>query len=408
MFPTIPYNESQRLSELYRFRILDTLPEEDYDQIVQLASQICKTPISFISLIDINRQWIKARVGIEAEETDRKLSFCGHAILGEDVMEVPDTLEDERFADNPFVAGEPNVRFYAGVPLVTANGYKVGSLCVLDSKPRHLEKEELFALKVLARQVMRLLELRHKNLELEQQAKLTEQHKAKLVELSETQKKIISIIAHDVRNPLASLKGIIQLNELKALSAVEVDEQMRILNKQLESTLEMLTNLIEWSQAQLNRKNPHLRPVNLFDVVQLNFNNIEVAAQVKNNRLENRVPKNCSVYADEYMLRFILRNFLSNANKFTSNGTIIISAEIQNDFVTIAVADTGIGMSEKFVQKLFRTDQRQTNLGTDNEKGSGLGLLLTKEFIEKLGSDIALNSREGAGTTFSFTLPVAE
>ena len=158
--PSTPQNEEERLQELRKYKLLDTLPEADYNEIVELASDICETPISLISLVDSDRQWFKAKLGIDTSETPRTISFCGHAIHEDDIFEIPNALEDERFHDNPLVTDHPNVRFYAGMPLETTSGHKVGTLCVLDEKPRLLTKHQRNALRILGRQVIRNFELR--------------------------------------------------------------------------------------------------------------------------------------------------------------------------------------------------------------------------------------------------------
>lgn len=156
----IPDNEQGRLEALQRYEILDTPPEQEFDDLVQLAGLICDAPIALVTLIDAERQWIKARVGLAVSETTRDTAFCAYTILDREPMIVPDALEDARFAQNPYVTGDPNVRFYAGVPLVTFDGYALGSLCVLDRKPRELTADQRAALGALARQVVGQLELR--------------------------------------------------------------------------------------------------------------------------------------------------------------------------------------------------------------------------------------------------------
>lgn len=158
----VPKNETERIAALHLFQILDTDAEKDFDGIVELASRLCQTPYSLITLIDENRQWFKAKRGIELTETNRDISICAHTIYVADMLEVTDTIEDDRFFDNPFVSGEPNIRFYAGMPLLTEDGFALGTLCVLDQKPRKLTPDQLFSLRVLARQVENLLKLRLK------------------------------------------------------------------------------------------------------------------------------------------------------------------------------------------------------------------------------------------------------
>jgi diguanylate cyclase (GGDEF)-like protein len=167
----LPVDEEKRLDALYQYQILDTADEQAYDDLVHLAATVCGTPIAMVSLIDRDRQWFKSRVGIEGREDPREASFCAHAILrpGE-TMTVPNALEDARFAENPLVQSGTKIRFYAGVPLVTREGAAIGTICVIDKQPRTLSKEQERALRVLARQVVSLLELREAVTELEQQS----------------------------------------------------------------------------------------------------------------------------------------------------------------------------------------------------------------------------------------------
>ncbi len=157
--PILP-NESERLAALRRYDILDTSAEAEFDDFTRLASRICGTSIATITFVDAARQWFKSKVGLEASETPRDISFCGHAIAGREIFEVADAFEDARFRDNPFVTGDPNIRFYAGAPLVTPDGQNIGTLCVIDRTPHRLTPEQREMLTVLSRQVVRLLELR--------------------------------------------------------------------------------------------------------------------------------------------------------------------------------------------------------------------------------------------------------
>ncbi|MEZ5417056.1 MAG: ATP-binding protein [Vicinamibacterales bacterium] len=159
-------DESARLAALRRYRILDTEPEQRFDDLTMLASHICDTPISLITLIDSDRQWFKSKVGLDIAATDRSVAFCAHAIQQHDIMQVADAASDARFRDNPFVTGAPNIRFYAGAPLVTPDGYALGTLCVIDVKPRRLSDAQLRALEALRRQAQAQLELRRNLAEL--------------------------------------------------------------------------------------------------------------------------------------------------------------------------------------------------------------------------------------------------
>src|SRR6476660_7004023 len=155
-------NEKQRLKVLWQYDVLDTVPEEVFDDLTELAARICEAPIAMITLVDEKRQWFKSKVGVTVSETSRDISFCGRAIEQSDLFIIPDATMDQRFANNPLVISDPKIRFYAGAPLITPDGYALGTLCVIDKVPRELRPEQQQALRVLARHVMTQLELRRR------------------------------------------------------------------------------------------------------------------------------------------------------------------------------------------------------------------------------------------------------
>lgn len=161
-------DEDERLAALRQYDVLDTAAEAEFDDFTRLAAQLCGTPIALISLVDADRQWFKSRVGLDATETPRDISFCGHAIYEGELLEIPDALNDVRFCDNPLVAGQPGIRFYAGAPLIAPGGHGIGTLCVIDMRPHTLTEQQRDVLTTLGRQVVRQLELR-RSLKREQQ-----------------------------------------------------------------------------------------------------------------------------------------------------------------------------------------------------------------------------------------------
>jgi GAF domain-containing protein len=150
----IPENEAERVNTLRGYGILDTHPEDRFDDLTRLAASICGTPISLISLVDEDRQWFKSKTGLEVCQTPREDAFCAQAIMSPELLVVPDASQDPRFATNPLVLGEPHIRFYTGAPLTAPNGHHLGALCVIDRVPRQLSPDQLESLRILSRQVM--------------------------------------------------------------------------------------------------------------------------------------------------------------------------------------------------------------------------------------------------------------
>ena len=186
-------NERERLEALRRYGILDTLPEPDFDDLASLAARICGTPTALITLVDADRQWFKARVGLEATQTSRDVAFCAHAILNSDLLVVPDATADQRFATNPLVTGPPHIRFYAGAPLMTPDGHALGTLCVIDQVPRQLTPEQAEALRALSRQVVAELELRRTRADLQSALIASEEFKTRLIESSQDCIKVLDL-----------------------------------------------------------------------------------------------------------------------------------------------------------------------------------------------------------------------
>lgn len=396
----IPEDDKLRLHDLYELGILDTEEEEEFNEVVELASHICHTPISLISLVDISRQWFKAAKGVSAKQTRRDISFCGHAIVKDNpFFEVEDAWEDIRFADNPMVLNNPHIRYYAGVQLLSKNGSRIGMLCVNDTKPNKLNDEQVLALKVLANHVSKMLDLRLAKKQLEEKNRELEAR-------SEVHTKMISIIAHDVRGPIGSLKNFFELAEQQSIDAESKQVLMNMCRSQVDITLNLLNNLVEWASLIARDSSGNDTPVPVAGLVQNEINQLMPAASFKHNQLTNLVDDTFRLMIDPNVLQFIIRNLLANANKFTENGKIIVYADTDESGYLLVVKDTGVGMTADMIHKLMLEDKILTTQGTQNEKGSGFGLRLVKEFMRKAGGYVELKSEWGKGSSVLLRFPV--
>lgn len=233
--------ETNRLNDLKSFNILDTIEEQDFDNLTAISSEICNTPIALISLIDEKRQWFKSHHGLGARETPREHAFCAHAIkTPNEPFIVNNSLEDDRFKNNPLVTGEPKVIFYTGIPLLSDEGNALGTLCVIDHKPKELTEKQMNALNALANQVMKLLNLRKTKIQLEQTYLEIEQHHEQLKIFTEK-------AAHDVKSPLSEISGFV--NVYKRSQEGNMDERSVELFNSIEDSIsklkQMMTELVK-------------------------------------------------------------------------------------------------------------------------------------------------------------------
>lgn len=382
----IPSNDLDRVNALHEYAIMDSEQESDYDAIVDLASKICDTPISLVTLINEDRQWYKAKTGIDGSETPRELAFCAFTILDNELFEVEDTWMDERFLQHPSVDGDPNIRFYAGMPLRSPSGYNLGSLCVIDRVPRKLNEFQRNALSTLSQQVIKLFELRRKNRELNL--------------LQDTQSRMMSIIGHDLRTPIASINALLEILDEYDMTMEELKKMVPDIRKSAESTGELVINLLDWAQSQMTGLKIIKSSLPIRYIVQSVIDDNERVFKRKSNMVENEIAEDLHVSGDRRMIEFIIRNLILNANKFTSSGTITIRFE---DGI-FSISDTGIGIPVSRMKDLFTWENRKSTPGTNDEKGSGLGLPMCHEFVNAHGGRIWVESKPGAGTTIRFTL----
>lgn len=387
----IPEDERARLQALREYAILDTEMETIYEEIVGLASFICDTPISSITLIDENRQWFKAQIGLEDSETPRDVAFCAHAILQNDIMVVKDAALDFRFYDNPLVKKKPDIRFYAGMPLITPEGFKIGTLCVIDTKPKELTVKQNFALRVLGNQVINLFELRKKNAALEKSHAMYN--------------RLLSIIGHDLRGPVNSIDGLLLLAEKYNLTPDEYQELIPRMRQMLDTTNNLLLNLLHWAKSQIEGKSIAKEGLPLKSISQSILDAHAQLFKIKNNTIVNNIDEAHHVLADRNMTEFVFRNLLLNSNKFTSNGVITLSSKSANGKIECVITDTGFGITDDIQSKIFSWGNKERSDGTSGEKGSGLGLPMCKEFIEQQGGELKLSTEINKGTSFYFTLP---
>jgi len=386
----IPANEAQRLHALKQYGVLDTDPEPAYNELIELASEICNVPISMISLIDSDRQFYKAKIGLPGKSSARDTAFCAHAILDDKLMEVEDAKNDIRFFDNPLVSEDPNIRFYAGMPLVNPDGYKLGTLCVIDNKPRKLNKLQRQALETLSRQVVKQFELRLKNDELSR--------------LSDIQNKMLSVISHDVRGPLNSLQILLEFIDPTETDTQELKEVLIDALKLVSNGRELLENMLAWANSMQKEGGFYPEEVKLKVLTQTLLQDHEVKARKKGIQLINQMPDHLEGNIDKQMTTFVLRYLLTNALKFTASGSITLGGEAIDGGVELYVQDTGCGISANDLPKLLHWGNRFTTQGTAKEGGAGVGLLLAREFIHRHGGKLNIESVLNEGTTMRLVL----
>jgi len=276
------------------------------------------------------------------------------------------------------------------------DGSKSPSLPASESGPASAAEKKL---------LIRLQEMEEVNTSLEL---LVEQRTNKLVEIVSTNAKFLSIIAHDLRSPFSSIIGILELLKmsLKEFDKNEIEKYVEIVYNSANNTLTLLDNLLIWAVSQNKEKNFKPIKINLYELLREEIESLKTIASQKQITLRHSVKPDLNVTADIQMVKTILRNLISNAIKYTNvNGEIIIDANEVKQYVEIAIKDNGVGISSEDQRKLFKIDAFHSTPGTQDEKGTGLGLLLCKEFVELHGGNIRIESEAGKGSRFLFTLP---
>jgi signal transduction histidine kinase len=378
--------EQRRLAALHSYGILDTVRESAFEDITRIASLVCGTPIAVVNLIDAERQWFKSEVGLGVRETPLATSICAHAILEHDVLVVPDTTLDGRFAENPLVTGDPGLRFYAGALLKTADGLAIGTVCVLDTEPRRLTQEQVDVLRGLARQVMTQLELR------------------RMLAASERKNRhlgsLITAAGHDLKAPLRS--ALYAIDRSSIASVPEVQTKLATATKQLLDIDRQLTSLSVAASSGVGLI-PELTAVPIAPVFESMQQAWRPAAERKNITLSITAAP-LSVMGHAALLETLIGNLLSNAVKYTpKGGQVHLDAQHDGDEVEIAITDTGIGMTTEASGELFGAF-RQADPAAD---GLGLGLWIVQQTADALGATLSVQSTPGGGTRFAVRLKAA-
>lgn len=390
-------NEAARLQKLNQLEILDTLEEQAYDDLTFLAAQICGVPIALVSLIDESRQWFKSHHGLDATETPREFAFCAHAILQDDLFIVEDADVDQRFSDNPLVTSDPNVKFYAGAPLVLDGQYHVGTLCVIDHHARKLDEQQKKALHALARQVITQLELR---------VKLKQ-----LLTLDHAKDEFLSMVSHELRTPLTSIKGSLGLlGHFSADMGKESRELLEVAQNNSDQLLVIVNDILDLAKMEAGKLQMDMQQVNLLGLlkkaVELNQNYI---SQCKCS-VGLSLPEDVSevwVEADEQRILQVISNLLSNAAKFSpEEGEIEVLLELTDCLATVSIIDHGQGIANEFQQQLFQKFRQASDSANKKLPGTGLGLNICKHIIESHHGEIGFESVPNERTVFYFTLAI--
>lgn len=392
----LPDNEEARIAALHRYEILDTLPEQAFDRITRLASTILGAPIALISLVDSQRQWFKSRHVLDVTETSRDAAFCSYVVQTNNVLVVNNADEDMHFCNNPLVAGEPRIRFYAGAPLTTADGFTLGSLYIIDMKPHdEMTERELNILRNLAALAVDEIEIRS-----------ISQHAQKA---TEAKSKFIANMSHEIRTPLNAIMGFANMLEESSLSR-DQHQQVATIRSSGQALLDIVNDVLDISKIEAGKLEIEHVAFSIRGVVDdiCNLFSMKAAEKYLLLMTEYQTPVPDRVVGDPYRLRQILMNLVSNAVKFTERGQVKISLfyDTPKEELYCAVEDTGIGIKPENLERVFDAFLQEDM--TISRKYGGTGLAICNRLMELMGSKLQVTSEFGKGSRFFFTLHLPE
>jgi signal transduction histidine kinase len=405
--------EDKRLDALGRYD-LSALGDRHFQDVADIASTICGTPMALVSFVTSQEQWFKARVGLTTDVTPRSWSFCHYAIQDDELFVVPDARQDARFRDNPLVTGETEVRFYAGAPIVTFDGFRLGTVCVLDRRPRRLTRRQAEALRALARQVIRLMETRLAYRALDARQAETLQRAESAEQASRAKSDFLAVMSHEMRTPLSAIAGATHLLGRAPELSPKHGRLIEALRASTDSLLTLLNDFLDISRIESGR----------FSLNEAPFRLSQLMAQVEailTTRLAGKPvelsvtctePETRQPVGDAQRLQQILMNLAANAIKFTSRGSVRLSGRLEQTaplqgLVTLNVRDTGIGIAPERLSEVFFPFTQVHAPGVTRYEGSGLGLSIVKHLIDSMHGTISVDSVPGKGTSFTVEIPLA-